>query len=224
MANTANGAKRRRRPAQRGVQAVFTTGSNWRGKAQLAIGLITVALGTTSWIYATKGLAEIGIGNLIPYNSSISDVLLPVSIPLLIAGVGLCTYYLAMRRTWRASNRIESALYELETLVGQRNLPLGQPSASETVPSQKIEKDNRSSIVSKALAFVLAQSIVLIILYGGLVQEYASNINMQNWVRANFAPGSYLLNFNAVLILTGLLGILIFQLTPKRLHSKKLQT
>jgi len=46
---------------------------------------------------------------------------------------------------------------------------------------------------------------------------------MQNWVQANFAPGSYLLNYNAVLVLAGLLGILIFQLVPRKLHSRKLQ-
>ena len=76
---------------------------------------------------------------------------------------------------------------------------------------------------SKALAIALVEAVLLIIIYGGLVREYASNVNMQNWVQANFSPGSYLLNYNAVLVLAGLLGILIFQLVPRKLHSRKLQ-
>ena len=76
---------------------------------------------------------------------------------------------------------------------------------------------------SKALAIALVEAVLLIIIYGGLVREYASNVNMQNWVQVNFAPGSYLLNYNAVLVLAGLLGLLIFQLLPRKLESKKLK-
>jgi len=222
MAKSVNGVKRRRRPAQRGVQAVFTQKDGWKGRAQLGLGLTAMIVGASSWIYSTRAIGGLGLGNLLPWEPTLSTVLLPLSIPLLIGGVGLCTYYLAMRKTWRASNRIESALYELEALVGQRNGSTGEPPDSGTALRQKIEGDPHRSIVSKALIFALAQSIILIILYGGLVQEYASNVNMQNWVRANFAPGSYLLSFNAVLVLTGLLGILIFQFIPRKFHSKRL--
>jgi hypothetical protein len=46
---------------------------------------------------------------------------------------------------------------------------------------------------------------------------------MQNWVQANFVPGSYFLNYNAVLVLAGLLGVLIFQLLPRKIQEKKFQ-
>lgn len=221
------GVKRKRRPAQKGVQAVFTPSTNWKGRAQLALGLVALGAGTASWIYTTRALGGFGLGNLIPWNESASAILLPISIPLLIGGVGLCTYFLAMRRTWRASNRIESALYELEALVGQKNAMSGASLESGAVTASKTGKRSfhRPSFnsVSKALAIALVEAILLIIIYGGLVREYASNVNMQNWVRANFAPGSYLLNYNAVLVLAGLLGILIFQLLPRKLQSRKIQ-
>jgi hypothetical protein len=146
----------------------------------------------------------------------------------LIGGVALCTYFLAMRRTWRASNRIESALYELEALVGQKNGVAGSALGVGVIPEAK-KGGKRSfhipsfNLGSKALAIALVEAVLLIIIYGGLVREYASNVNMQNWVQANFAPGSYLLNYNAVLVLAGLLGILIFQLLPRKLQSKKLK-
>lgn len=134
----------------------------------------------------------------------------------------MCTYYLAMRRTWRARNRIESALFEFEALVAQNNGGAMPTSGLAVTPETKVEMRSRSSIVSKALAFAIVQSAILIIMYTGLVREYIANSNMQNWVRANFAPGTYLLNYDAVLVMTGIIGILVFQLIPMKLHPKKL--
>jgi hypothetical protein len=223
MAKSTTGVKRKRRPAQKGVQAVFTPASNWKGTVQLAIGLLSIAIGFASWVYATKAFEGLGFGGLIPWNASAGAVLLPVSIPLLIVGVGLCTYYLAMRRTWRARNRIESALYELEALVGQKNAALGSPQDVQTLPIAKSNPKTRFGLASKAIAIALIEAVVLILIYGGLVQEYASNVNMQTWVQANFSPGSYLLNYDAVLVLAGLLGILIFQLLPRKFQARKIQ-
>ncbi len=219
--------KRKRRPAQKGVQAVFTPSTNWKGRAQLSLGLIAMGAGTASWVYTTRALGGFGLGNLTPWNESASALLLPISIPLLIGGVGLCTYFLAMRRTWRASNRIESALYELEALVGQKSAVLGSSLDGRGFPEAKTKKRSLHlpslNQVSKALAIALAEAVLLITIYGGLVREYASNVNMQNWVQANFAPGTYLLNYNAVLVLAGLLGVLIFQLLPRKLQAKKVK-
>ena len=222
MTNGVNGVKRRRRPAQKGVQAVFTPDAGWKGRAQVALGLFTMGVGTVAWAYSTRGLGGLGLGSIIPWDTSVSAILLPISIPLLIGGVGLCTYYLAMRRTWRASNRIESALYELEALVGQKNGP-GPSLDQGALPNAKAAGTPRLGLLSKALAIALVEAVILVMIYGGLVQEYVSNVNMQNWVRANFAPGSYLLNYNAVLVLAGLLGVLIFQLLPRKFQPKKLQ-
>ncbi len=217
--------KRKRRPAQKGVQAVFTPINNWKVKAQLTLGLVAIGAGTAAWTYTTRAFVGLGLGNPIPWNASASAILLPISIPLLIGGVGLCTYYLAMRRTWRASSRIESALYELETLVGQRNVVQGSAVVAGALPDAGKPKKHSPNLpsfnlVSKALGIALVEAVLLIIIYGGLVQEYTSNVNMRNWVRANFAPGSYLLNYNAVLVVAGLLGVLIFQLLPRTFKQR----
>jgi len=179
-------------------------------------------------MYTTRALGGFGLGSLIPWNAAASSILLPISIPLLIGGVGLCTYFLAMRRTWRASSRIESALYELEALVGQKSsTPVSMLDGGVVPGAKKARKRSfhlpSFNIVSKALAIALVEAVVLIIIYGGLVREYGSNVNMQNWVQANFALGSYFLNYNAVLVLAGLLGVLIFQLLPRKFQAKKLQ-
>ena len=224
MANGVNGGdKRKRRPAQKGVQAVFTPDAGWKGRAQVALGLITIGVGTVAWVYSTRGLRGLGLGDRIPWDSSVSAFLLPVSIPLLIGGVSFCTYYLAMRTTWRASSRIESALYELEVLVGRKSTSQESPAVLGVVMEAKRAGKRLFGLPSKALSIALVEAIVMILIYGGLVQEYSSNVNMQNWVRANFALGRYFLNYYGLLILAGLLGVAIFRLIPRRLQSRKLQ-
>lgn len=189
----------------------------------MVLGLAFIISGTAAWIYTSKALGGWGLGSIIPLNPMASALLLPISIPLLIGGVGLSTYYFAMRKTWRASNRIESALYELEALVGQKNgvsePSLGKETSLTLVPAKK----SRLRFGSSALVFALAEAMILLVIYGGLVQEYTSNLNMQNWVHANFEPGSYLLSYNAVLALAGILGILIFQLLPRKIRSRNIQ-
>lgn len=222
MPNGTSGVKRKRKPAQRGVQAVFTSKTDWKGRAQLTAGFASIILGASGWTYASRSLGGLGFGSVIPWSPTAATLLLPVSIPLLMGGVGLSTYYLAMRRTWRASNRIESALYELEALMGQKN-GLGE-SPQIPNPSSNITatKKTRLGLGSSALAFALAEAIILLVIYGGLVREYASNLNMQNWVRANFSLGGYFLTYNAVLGLAGILGVILFQLVPRRVRSKKI--
>ena len=222
MPNGTNGVKRKRKPAQRGVQAVFTPKTDWKGKAQLTAGLVSIVLGASAWTYASRSLGGLGLGNVIPWSPTAAAFLLPLSLPLLMGGVGLSTYYFAMRRTWRASNRIESALYELEALVGQKNGLEESPKVPEASPSTIAMKKRRLSLGSSALAFALAEAIILLVIYGGLVQEYTSNLNMQNWIRANFSVGGYLLTYNAVLGLAGILGVVLFQLVPRRVRSKKI--
>src|SRR3989441_12256075 len=141
------GVKRKRRPAQKGVQAVFTPRNNWKARAQVSIGLVAIGAGTASWTYTTRAVGGFGLGSLIPWDASASAILLPISIPLLIMGVGLCTYYLAMRRTWRASNRIESALYELQALVGQKNGAPGVSPDPRALPDVKGTRKSRFGLV-----------------------------------------------------------------------------
>ena len=218
-----SGVKGRRKAAKKDVQAVFTPGSNWKERSQAIIGLAAIGAGAASWTYTTRVFGGSGLGNLVAWNASASAILLPVSIPLLIGGVGLCTYYFAMRRTWRASNRIESALLELEALVSQKNATSSPWLDQRTVPDAKTAIRLRFDFLPRTLAIALVEAVLLVIIYSGLVQEYVSNVNMRNWVQANFAPGIYLLNYYVVFILAGLLGMLIFRLLPRKPQPKEVQ-
>ncbi len=212
----ANGTRRRRKNGQNGVQAIFTTEKRWKSRTQALVGLLAIAAGAALWILAI-GLFRGSAGMVASWTTvSSSIVLVSVAIPLVMGGVGLCTYYLATRRTRKEHYRIESAITELEALVRQKSVAPNPPLEASPVANAFEAKFSRFR-VSKTLAVALVEGAMLVIAYSGLVQEYRSNANMQEWVRANIALGAYFLNYNVVLLFTGtLLGAVAFLLRPKK--------
>ena len=69
-----------------------------------------------------------------------------------------------------------------------------------------------------AIAFI--QSVAIVTLYSGFVQEYESSATMQSCVRSNFPIGQPLLSWERVLILSVSLGLLLVQFLPGRILSE----
>lgn len=192
-----NGNSRRRRPAQNGVHAIFTSEEGWTGRVTATIGILAVAVGAALWAWTIQ--------------TSSSLTFVSLAMLFVMGGVGLSAYSLAVRRTRRENTRIRSALYELEALVEPKN-SITYPTIETASNVGKTERQYRSRGTSKTLAVALFEAVLLIIAYSGLIQEYASNVNMQQWVRANVFLGGYVLNYNALFIVAGtLLGALVFQ-------------
>ena len=193
-----NGTRRKRKPAQNGVQAIFTDADGWIVKASAAMGVIIAGAGATLWGW-------------LAIKASSSITLVSLSLLLLMLGVASGAYSLAVRHGRRENERIRSALYELEILAEPKiGLKVPGTETQEVVTVTNGASSPRR--FSKTLAIALVEAVVLIIIYSGLVEEYSSNLNMQGWVRANLSLGAYVLNFNAVFVLIGgLVGTLLFQ-------------
>jgi len=69
--------------------------------------------------------------------------------------------------------------------------------------------------------FAFIQSLVISALYAGLVEEYQSNLTMQQWVRLVFPTAKYILNGETVLVLSTLLGLITAQFLPGRLLAER---
>jgi len=215
----ANGVQRRRRPAQKGVQAIFTPDGNWKGKAQFIAGLFGVGAGALLLLWPIQALG-LGVTAIQLNTVSSSLILVPASLLLVTGGAGLCTYLLVERRTRKEYHKIESAINKLETMIGSKE---GMPAPSPTTrPDVKLSEGHTSPVrISKSLAVALVEGVLLILLYGGLVAEYKSNIHMQEWVRANIAFGGYFLNEVAILLQAAALsGVLVFQWLHRRTRFK----
>ena len=135
---------------------------------------------------------------------------------LVISGVGLCMYSFAIRRTRLETERLRSALYELEVLTEPKidladdapvPYPNGMSKIGNGLPHRK----------SGTVGVLIAETIVLVVFYAGLVQEFVSNVNMQQWVRSSIWPAAYILNYNALfLVIGGLLGTATFQVLGRK--------
>ncbi len=194
---------RRRKPVQAGVEAIFTAETNWRGKVAAVLGVIGLATGSVFWAW------------LIIQGSS-SLTLVSASMLMIISGAAFCMYSLAIRKSRQETDRLRSALYELDVLTEPKNGSSEQSVQPRANGETRIE-NGTTRFRSKTFGVVIAETVVLIIFYGGLVQEYASNINMQQWVRTNIWPAAFVLNYNALfLVLGGLLGTAVFQLLGRK--------
>ena len=69
-----------------------------------------------------------------------------------------------------------------------------------------------------AIAFI--QSVAIVTLYSGFVQEYESSATMQSCVRSNFPFGQPLLSWERVLILSVSPGLLLVQFLTGRVLSE----
>lgn len=185
------------------MQAIFTREENWKGRVPAAIGLLAGGSGATLW-------------SLLIIQGSSSLSLVSLSILLVTVGVGLSVYSLSVRRTRQENNRLRSALYDLEVLVEPKTGPTDSTNEAD-VKNETTSAKPQPRRVSRTLALAVTEAVILVIIYAGLVQEYASNINMQRWVRTNVWPGAFILNYNALfLVLGGLLGTLVFQLVMRK--------
>ena len=216
MADT---SRKRRKTRQNGVQAIFTQDRDRKWKISLILGLLVLGVGAAllAWpIQASAGVTS-GLGQLGAGSSSFMLVL--VALPLVTGGAGLCTYVLVVRRTRQEYSRIESAIIKLEALVGPKD---ETPEPASTVPVRG--PSNRRTFgfkLSKGWAVALVEAALLVILYGGLVAEYRSNVYFQQWIQANLPFGPLLFDGVSVLFLAEVsLGILFAQWILRRPSPK----
>ncbi len=176
------------------------------------MGILFLIAGVSFWTLLAQPTS--GLGGALQLNTaSYAALLVPTAFLLVAGGAGLCTYFLVVRRTRQEYYRLESSLYRLEALVGAKDP--GQPSMLGVIPELR-ERRTFKLQVSKSLAAALAEGVLLIILYYGLVAEYKSNVHMQEWVLANVPLGKYVLNDLAVVSLAGLMmTILLVQIVRR---------
>ena len=123
---------------------------------------------------------------------------------LLICGGGAITFAVLHRET-KLQNAIASASTDVDSLG----------SAKDQDTTQRMFGPG-----SRIGAVAVIQSVVLVALYSGFVQEFESNSTMQSWIRSNFPIGQSLLSWEGVLILSVSLALLLLQFLPGRFLSE----
>ena len=86
--------------------------------------------------------------------------------------------------------------------------------------ASSLEAQRRFGPGSRIGAVAFIQSLILVGLYSGFVQEFESNKTMQVWLLSSFPVGQSVLNWEGVLILSVSLGFLLLQFLPGRYFSE----
>lgn len=201
------------------MQAIFTSENDQRGYALPAVGLVALAGGAAIWVWGLQNLrTSVGVA-ISPELASSTLTLVSLGMLIVLAGLGLCIYSLAMRRTRLGSYRIGSSVYSNEATLESTNESMSVI-ISPVHDRESIENLGSTVRVSKTVFAAIVQSLVLVALYAGLVRGYKASVSMQTWVHTNFALGAYLLNYEGVLVIAGLLGVLMFRFLPRRRFSE----
>jgi len=195
---------------RKGVEAIFSPSQEEERDPRFLIGLTAIVAGGSLWVILIldKYLKPFGTPII---GSYFSILLLPLGLILVTSGVGNCrafSFTLPVNEKQERNSPVQ--------VSARGTLPNGEISLREAVePGESrigILSDPRTTF--GLAAFV--QSCVAIALYSGLADEYQSNISMQQWIRTVFPFGRYLLTWEAVLIASAVLGLLITQFLPGR--------
>ena len=196
----ANGRSRERK----GLEAIFSSQKPGREKELFTggAGIIAGLLLSILAIFRTDSPQALGSFGDIVYLSLAFGA---VGVLLLICGGGTIVFATAQRE-FNQSNPTRSGRDNTSDI-------LGGLSARTRMRGMFGPSSRRG-----AVAFV--QSLLILVLYAGIVQEFESNLTMQIWLQSNFPAGQLVLNWESVLILSVALGVVLLQFLPGRYFSE----
>src|SRR6266571_5353129 len=186
----------RKRLGQKGVDAIFSSASEHR-PASFLVGVLGIVTGVALWFTILLDLEYKRFLGPSETDSYLTLFLASIGLILVLVGAGICTV-----------SSISTAPTEEKALEGYPEL---------AKPSRRILP--MSNMRFALFAFI--QSFVISALYAGLVEEYQSNLTMQQWVRLVFPTAKYILNGETVLVLSTLLGLITAQFLPGRLLAER---
>jgi hypothetical protein len=197
---------RRGKHERKGLEAIFTSQNSVRNREVLSgvAGLVTgLFLSIVAAFQAQDPQALDAWGRSIYFPLAFGSI----GVLLLICGVGSTIFALLHHETGLA-NRVASSADEHSELDSSRSDESAKGRGWILGPGSKLG----------SVAFV--QSLILVVLYAGFVQEYESNSTMQIWIRSNFPVGQSVLNWEGVLILSVNLALMLLQFLPGRFLSE----
>ncbi|HYY90439.1 MAG TPA: hypothetical protein VE955_00460 [Candidatus Dormibacteraeota bacterium] len=194
----------------RGVEAIFSPDRvKWR--PGLLIGLLAIVTGCTLSIIVIVDayLKPFSTSILSSYSSLLAS---SIGLILMISGAGLCT----TRST--DDSIIGGEMGEAESEKHDA-MPNG---GSSSLISQHVEGRPKISFGRTTRYGLIAflESCLAIGFYSGLTDDYRSNVSMQQWVHAFFPAVRYLLSWEAVLLVSALLGLVMTQFVPGRAFAE----
>ena len=197
----------RRSRDHKGVEAIFSSQKSRRERGVLAgaAGVLSGLILSTFTIFRTDVPQTRGLLAGVAYSALTFGAL---GVLLLICGCGTLLF---------AVGHLEYEPSKMTALTTDGNLEFDD--SHEAVRHDEAQRMFGPGFRTGTVAFV--QSLVLVALYSGFVEEFESNSAMQIWVRSNFPAGYAVLNWEGVLILSVSLGLLMVEFLPGRFFYER---
>ncbi len=190
---------RQKKLEKKGVDALFSREEE-KGRPGPFIGSLAILLGVALWTVNIAGVQSpnyFGPGGLDSYTLL---VLAPLGLLFVVCGAGLS--------------------------LSSRSIPGLQPGEALTPDLEGAAKPpsptRQNSITSLRLGIaVFLESFLVVTLYAGVLDEYQSNLRMRDWVRRTLPTVEVLLSYEALIITSGIISILIIQFLPGQAFNKQ---
>jgi len=184
-----------------------------RGRMFDILSVTLVVMGVAFWIWPIETLTDQAQGYV--QGSTVLHSLLYIFLAtqLTTVGVAFYAYSLSNRRSVEEHDEIEAAIDRLEGLLVEHKM-----SRLTTPPTVGLDigqlRDNVSKRrLSRLHILSVVEAILLVVLYGWLVNEYRFNVFMQGWVQSNMPWAGFLLTEFSFYVVAGLVfGALVSQL------------
>jgi hypothetical protein len=184
---------------KKGVDAIFSRDEE-KGRPGLFVASLAILVGLALWTINIVGVQRPSYFGPSGLDSYSSLVLGPLGLLLVISGVG-----------------VSLALRTPPSLRSSQKTTGNADTSVELQPSARPISFN--SLRLGIVAFL--ETLFIITLYAGVLDEYQSNPSMQDWVRRTLPSTQILLSYPALIVFSGILALLFVQFLPgRRLYEK----
>jgi hypothetical protein len=184
---------------KKGVDALFSRDKE-KGRPGLFIANLAILVGLSLWTINIAGVQRPSYFGSSGLDSYSSLVLAPLGMLFVVSGVGVS---LALRTP--------PSLQSSQKSTDDAETSAEVPSLASTASFNRL----RLGIV----AFL--ETLFIITLYAGVLDEYQSNFIMQDWVRRTLPTAQILLSYPALIVVSAILALLVVQFLPgRRLYEK----
>lgn len=190
---------RQKKLEKKGVDALFSRDEE-KGRFGLFVASLAILVGPALWTIDIAGSLRPNYFGAAGLDSYTSLVLAPLGLLFVISGMGL---HLSLRT--------------LATPDSSKESTDSAEQSAQILPSPRSISAN--SLRFGVVAFL--ESLLITALYAGILDEYRSNLGMQDWVRRTLPTAQILLSYQALVASSGILALLVVQFLPGRRLSEK---
>jgi hypothetical protein len=204
----------RKRLGQKGVGAIFSSAEDQTHIAFL-IGVLGIVAGIIFWTAVILDAEYARLFGTSVAGSYLSLFMASLGLILVICGAGICKVSLTSTPVSEGKSMDTPDIRSRVSVQSEQESPLkGHPGLADASSGILSTPNAKFGLV----AFIESSAIAA--LYSGLVEEYQSNLSMQQWVRLVLPAGRYFLSWETVLVLSTLLGLITIQFLPGRILAE----